>query len=83
MVTVKAGVSQRTLLKYLAHHKAGHTIPAHSWFIDQSIGGAVATGSHGSSLQHGSISSQVLSVPGGGANLRPRLQGFGASHPTR
>jgi FAD/FMN-containing dehydrogenase len=38
---------------------AGYTLGAFTWFIDQTIGGAVATGSHGSSLVHGSLSSQV------------------------
>lgn len=34
-------------------------LQASPWFIDQSIAGAVATGSHGASLRHGSISAQV------------------------
>jgi ribosomal protein S8 len=38
---------------------AGYTLGAFTWFIDQTIGGAVATGSHGSSMVHGSLSSQV------------------------
>lgn len=37
----------------------GYTLPAFSWFIDQTIGGAVATATHGSSLRHGSLSNQA------------------------
>ncbi|QDZ18639.1 putative D-arabinono-1,4-lactone oxidase [Chloropicon primus] len=68
-VRVAAGVTQRTLLDYLSTYKGpsdlangkGWTLPAFSWFIDQTIAGAVATGTHGSSLEHGSLSDQVLS----------------------
>jgi hypothetical protein len=41
----------------------GYTLAAFSWFIDQTIAGAVATGTHGSTLQHGSLSSQALPHP--------------------
>lgn len=63
-VTAAAGVTQRTLLKYLDNHHTdaapdGYTLPAFSWFIDQTIAGAVATASHGSSFMYGSLSSQV------------------------
>lgn len=37
----------------------GWTLPAFSWFVDQTIGGAVATATHGSSLTWGSLSSQI------------------------
>jgi hypothetical protein len=37
----------------------GLTLEAFSWFIDQTIGGAVASGSHGSSFRFGSLSSQM------------------------
>lgn len=37
----------------------GYTLPAFAWFLDQTIGGAVATATHGSSLVYGSLSSQV------------------------
>ena len=37
----------------------GYTLPAFPWFVYQSIGGAVATGSHGSSLKWGTLSNQV------------------------
>lgn len=55
------------LLDYLSDYKYGKepngwTLEAFSWFIDQTIGGAVATGTHGSTFQHGSLSSQVLSL---------------------
>ncbi|RMZ54692.1 hypothetical protein APUTEX25_003070 [Auxenochlorella protothecoides] len=63
-VTVAAGVPQRMLLDYLSKYTAykqpaGWTLPAFSWFIDQTIGGAVATGTHGSSMTWGSLSSQT------------------------
>jgi len=37
----------------------GYTLPAFSWFIDQTIGGAIATATHGSSFLHGSLSNQA------------------------
>ena len=40
----------------------GYTLAAFPWFIDQTIGGAVATATHGSSLRHGSLSSQVVGM---------------------
>jgi FAD/FMN-containing dehydrogenase len=40
----------------------GYTLAAFPWFIDQTIAGAVATATHGSSLRHGSISSQTVAV---------------------
>ncbi|XRB12283.1 FAD-binding PCMH-type domain-containing protein [Pseudoscourfieldia marina] len=65
-VLVDAGVKTRDLLNYLSEFGdgSGYTLPAFSWFIDQTIGGAVATGTHGSSLEYGSFSSekQLLGV---------------------
>ncbi len=63
-VTVAAGLSQRHILDYLGaytHWKQpdGWTLPAFSWFIDQTIGGAVATATHGSTFRWGSLSSQI------------------------
>ena len=43
-------------------NEAGYTLPAFPWFVDQTVGGAVATATHGSSLRHGSLSSQVVSL---------------------
>ena len=40
----------------------GYTLPAFPWFIDQTVGGAVATATHGSSLRHGSLSSQCVAA---------------------
>jgi len=40
----------------------GYTLPAVPWFIDQTVGGAVATATHGSSLTHGSLSSQLVGL---------------------
>eukprot|EP00210_Caulerpa_lentillifera_P006113 g5840.t1 len=66
-VTVAAGVPLRMLLDYLAEYESqtapdGYTLPTFSWFIDQSVGGAVATSTHGSSLQHGSLSNLIVSM---------------------
>ena len=55
-----AGLLTRDLLDGLASR--GYTLPAFPWFIDQTIGGAVATASHGSSLRAGSLSSQLVAV---------------------
>lgn len=59
-VTVAAWVKIRYLLDYLASYgeKGGYSLPTFPWFIDQTIGGAVATGTHGSSIMHGSLSSE-------------------------
>lgn len=62
-VVVAAGISQRVLLDYLAAYGTenggdGYTLSAFAWYIDQSMGGAIATDTHGSSLTHGSLSSR-------------------------
>eukprot|EP00884_Botryococcus_braunii_P005943 jgi/Botrbrau1/1534/Bobra.0107s0022.1 len=67
-VTVQSGVILRVLLDYLAIYKStksptGYTLPAFSWYIDQTVGGAVATATHGSTLKWGSLSSQVWITP--------------------
>ncbi|GLC54135.1 hypothetical protein PLESTB_000827700 [Pleodorina starrii] len=66
-VTVDAGVRTIDLLRYLAAYvtpssPTGWTLPAFPWFVFQTLGGAVATNTHGSSLQHSSLSSQVLAL---------------------
>lgn len=66
-VEVPSGTSQRVLLDFLANYTVGQqplgwTLRAFPWFIDQTIGGAVATGTHGSSMSEGSLSSQVASI---------------------
>ncbi|KAL4431088.1 hypothetical protein ABPG75_006344 [Micractinium tetrahymenae] len=63
-VTVAAGVTQRALLDYLSEYRywkqpAGWTLGAFAWFLDQTIGGAVATASHGSSMRYGTLSAQL------------------------
>lgn len=40
----------------------GWTLKSVPWFIDQTIGGAVSTCTHGSSLKFGSISQQLLAI---------------------
>ncbi len=55
------------LLQYLGNYvtdvaPAGWTLPAFPWFVYQSIGGALATGTHGSSLPWASLSNQVPSL---------------------
>eukprot|EP01023_Acetabularia_acetabulum_P039969 TRINITY_DN38623_c0_g1_i1.p1 TRINITY_DN38623_c0_g1~~TRINITY_DN38623_c0_g1_i1.p1 ORF type:complete len:373 (-),score=54.85 TRINITY_DN38623_c0_g1_i1:47-1165(-) len=66
-VTVAAGVSQRVLLDFLADYtgenfERGYSLGAFSLFIDQTIGGAVATGTHGSSFKYASLSNQLSGV---------------------
>lgn len=64
-VSVAAGIPQRILLNYLSNYTSpiapwGYTIPAFPFYIDQTIAGAVSTGTHGSSFLHGSVSSQTV-----------------------
>eukprot|EP00963_Diacronema_lutheri_P002356 scaffold155_cov347-Pavlova_lutheri.AAC.35 len=60
-VRVSAGVKTRDFIDYLASQgETGYALPTISWFIDQSIGGAVATGTHGSSMEYGSLSSEEV-----------------------
>lgn len=66
-VTADAGVIVADLLDYLSNYATfrapgGYTLPAFPWFVFQSIGGAVATGTHGSSIEHASLSSQLVAV---------------------
>jgi FAD/FMN-containing dehydrogenase len=66
-VWVDSGVITQDLLSYLGSYvtrdaPAGYTLPAFPWFVYQTIGGAVATGTHGSSLQWSSLSNQVLGL---------------------
>jgi len=58
VVRADAGMSTRDLLDGIA--EMGYALPAVPWFIDQTIGGAVATATHGSSLSYGSVSSQMV-----------------------
>ena len=50
VVRADAGMSTRDLLDGIA--EMGYALPAVPWFIDQTIGGAVATATHGSSLSY-------------------------------
>lgn len=66
-VWVDAGVKTIDLLDYLRNYvtptaPAGYTVGAFPWFVYQTIGGAVATGTHGSSMEHNSLSNQVCST---------------------
>jgi hypothetical protein len=64
-VWVDAGVKTSDLLQYLSQHvtpqaPSGWSLGAFPWFVYQSVGGAVATGTHGSNLgPHKSMSNQV------------------------
>lgn len=49
----------RSTLNRRRNAPTGLTLEAFSWFVDQTMGGAVATASHGSSLQYGGLSSQL------------------------
>ncbi|EFN57507.1 hypothetical protein CHLNCDRAFT_143085 [Chlorella variabilis] len=64
-VTVAAGIPQRLLLDYLSEYRhwkepAGGRLHSFTWYTEQTIGGAVATATHGSTMKHGSLSSQVV-----------------------
>ncbi|KAL6752479.1 hypothetical protein V8C86DRAFT_2752850 [Haematococcus lacustris] len=66
-VVVDAGVITIDLLNYLANYvtaraPTGWTLPAFPWYVYQTVGGAVATGTHGSSLKWGTMSNQVLEM---------------------
>lgn len=59
-VTVESGMTLRTLLNLLQNE--GFTLPSLPILLDQTVGGCIATGSHGSSLAHGTISDSVVAV---------------------
>ena len=70
-VKVHGGVGTRMLIDFLAAcPKAstggaagyGWALPAIPWYIDQTIGGAVATATHGSSFTYGSLSNQLVAL---------------------
>jgi L-gulonolactone oxidase len=57
LVTVRAGTRLKDLTKAL--HSQGWTLPIVGSIQQQSIAGAIATGTHGSSLVHGNLASLV------------------------
>ena len=57
-----AGYILHDFLDYMATYGRGYTLGNFPWFTFQTVGGAVATGSHGSSLTYGSLSSEELLV---------------------
>jgi FAD/FMN-containing dehydrogenase len=57
-VRVRAGTRLRHLYRELAD--VGQTLPTLGSIAQQSVAGAIATGTHGSSLSHGNLSSLVL-----------------------
>ncbi|KAM3573642.1 hypothetical protein VYU27_004375 [Nannochloropsis oceanica] len=59
-VTVQAGVKTRNLIHWLRDR--GYALPTAPYYIDQSIAGAVATSSHGSSVIFGSLSSLIKAI---------------------
>ena len=59
-VTVEAGIS---ITDYLAFLKTkGWTMPQIGSIKEQSLAGAISTGTHGSSINHGAISTQVVDM---------------------
>lgn len=60
VVTVQAGIRLKNLGKELAKH--GLTLSNLGSIDSQSVAGVIATGTHGSSLQHGLISESILSL---------------------
>ena len=59
-VRVEAGMQLSELCTALKH--SGFTLPSLPILLDQTVGGAIATGSHGSSGSHGTLSDQVVST---------------------
>ncbi|GMH97484.1 hypothetical protein TrST_g13885 [Triparma strigata] len=59
-VTVQSGMTLRTLTSLLAER--GYGLPSLPILLDQTVGGCIATGSHGSGLGLGTISDQVVAV---------------------
>ncbi|MDA8047749.1 MAG: FAD-binding protein, partial [Actinomycetota bacterium] len=59
-VRVRAGTRLRDLIPALSQH--GETLPILGSITQQSVAGAVATATHGSSLSHGNLSSLVLAA---------------------
>ena len=57
-VKVGCGITIRDVLNAL--EKEGYVLPTFPWYIDQTLCGAIATGSHGSSLKWGSLSSAKM-----------------------
>ena len=57
-VQVGCAVTIRDALDSL--EKKGYVLPTFPWYIDQTLCGAIATGSHGSSLKFGSLSSEKM-----------------------
>jgi FAD/FMN-containing dehydrogenase len=57
-VTVRAGTRLRDLNRLLA--QSGEALPILGSIAQQSVAGAIATGTHGSSLTHGNLSSLVI-----------------------
>ena len=60
VVTFEAGISLHKLNAYLAEH--GFMLPNLGSIDVQSVAGSIATGTHGSSLSHGLLSSTVTSL---------------------
>lgn len=64
---IDAGIPILDALDYLGNYVTknaprGWTLPAYSFWVRQTVAGAVATGTHGSTLQHGSLSQQVVAL---------------------
>jgi FAD/FMN-containing dehydrogenase len=59
-VTVEGGVSLNTLSETLAHH--GLALPILGSIDTQTVSGAIATGTHGSSLLHGNLGTGVVAA---------------------
>jgi len=56
---IDAGIILHDALDYLAQYGSGWSLAAFPWFTFQTTGGAIATGSHGSSLSFGSLSNDA------------------------
>ena len=53
-------VRSETIVVQREYGGLGYALGSTPIYVNQTIGGAVATGTHGSSLKHGSLSNQVV-----------------------
>ena len=60
VVSVEPGLLLSDLVQNLMAR--GYTLPSWPMLLDQTIGGAISTGSHGSSLHHGTIADNVCGL---------------------
>ena len=60
VIAVEPGLLVRDLIRCLASRNL--SLPSSPMLLDQTVGGAISTGSHGSSCWHGTLSDAVVGV---------------------